>query len=134
MTRPVQIYLLDFAQNPNEPRRQIGGVSNCIVPSEDEIPKPWLSVASLYRCESCDVASTIMAESKPLHLPLLLPYSRLKLLSRKQPRKRLRQRRPGRLSPSLRMENKGKNGKGTRKVAVAPVEGKVKTRRSISIS
>ena len=31
-------------------------------------------------------------------------------------------------------ENKGKNGKGTRKVAVAPVEGKVKTRRSISIS
>ena len=34
----------------------------------------------------------------------------------------------------IEKENKGKNGKGTQKVAVDPVEGKVKTRRSISIS
>ena len=106
------------------------------MPSEDEIPKPWLSVASLYRCESCDVASTIMAESKPSPPPSPSTLLKAQIIITKaaQELEKAKAKKARAAKSFVEKENKGKNGKGTRKVAVDPVEGKVKNRRSISIS
>ena len=75
-----------------------------------------------------------MAGSKPSPPPSPSTLLKAQIIITKAAQEKAKAKKARAAKSFIEKENKGKNGKGTQKVAVDPVEGKVKTRRSISIS